>query len=127
MLGAIGNKLKETLGSDLYTGLMGMFLFLHFYYGVGVHGWSKAGLGLAAVVVATLVLSITGIKFGNGFRSAVALTTAALAIDFFYRGQVGQPATSLVFEYLWNGPVTVNFASFGFSSVWLFSQLDPRG
>lgn len=125
MLETFGAKFKEALGGDLYPGLMGLFLFLHFYYGVPVHGWEKVGVGLAAVLAGTFILSLIAYKLGNGFRSAVALITAALALDFFYRGQLGKGAEHLLFEYLWNGPAAVNFASFGLSSVWLFSQLEP--
>ena len=124
MLGTIGAKFKEALGGDLYAGLFGLFLFLHFYYGVPLHGWEKAGIGLAAILAGTFILSVIALKLGNGFRSALALITAALALDFFYRGQLRAGAEHLVFEYLWNGPAAVNFASFGLSSVWLFSQLE---
>lgn len=124
MLGTIGTKFKESLGDDLYPGLMGLFLFLHFYYGVPLHGWKNVGMGLAAVLAGTVVLSLAAFKLGNGFRSALALITAALALDFFYRGQLGKGAEHLAFAYLWNGPAAVNFASFGLASVWLFSQLE---
>lgn len=124
MLEALGTRIKESLGEDIFPGLMGMFLFLHFYYGVPAHGWEKSGLGAAAMLAGTFILSIVAFKIGNGSRSAMALITAALALDFFYRGQLGKGTEHLVFEYLWNGPAAVNFASFGLASVWLFSRLD---
>jgi len=125
MLEAFGAKFKETLGGNLYPGLMGMFLFLHFYYGVPMHGWEKVGVGIVAVLACTLILSLIAFKLGNGFRSASALISAALALDFFYRGQLGKGTEHLLFEYLWNGPAAINFASFGLSSVWLLSQVEP--
>jgi len=117
-------RIKELLGEDIYPGLMGMFLFLHFYYGVPDLGWEKSGVGAAAIVAGTLILSFVAYFIGNRFRSAMILITAALALDFFYRGQLERGTEHLVFEYLWNGPAAVNFASFGFASVWLSSQLD---
>jgi hypothetical protein len=121
---ALADKLKAALGEDTYPGLMGMFLFLHFYYSVPIHGLQRAGLGLAAVVSGVFFLSFIAFKLGNRIRSAIAFTLAALAVDFFYRGVVGQSATTLVFEYLSNGSAVVNFASFGFASAWMFSQLE---
>ena len=99
MLNSVVTKAQEKLGSDLYTGLIGMFSFLHFYYAVPAHGWLKSGLGFAAVLAGVFFLSLAAFKIGNGFRSALALIAAALAIDFFFRAAVGQAAASFVFEY----------------------------
>ncbi len=125
MLETIAGTFKEKFGTDLNTGLLGMFVFLHFYYGVPTEGWEKSGVGFTAVLGGTFILSLIGYMAGNGFRSTLTLIAAALALDFFYRGQLGRGAEHVVFEYLWNGPAAVNFASFGASSVWFFSQLDP--
>jgi hypothetical protein len=125
MLAALGTKVKESLGSDAYAGLMGMFLFLHFYYAVPVYGWQRALSGIVVAVVSIFFLSFIAFWAGNGLRAAMALIAAALALDFFYRGQVGRGGEQFVFEYLTNGPAVINFASFGLASTWLFSQLDP--
>lgn len=127
MMDSFATSIKESLGSDVFDGLMGMFLFLHFYYGVPVHGWQKVGLGVVAIFVATLALSFMAHQFGKSFLAVFALITAALALDFFYRGKIGVNVEHLVFEYLQNGPATINFASFGFSSAWFFSQIDAKG
>lgn len=126
MLETLGSKLDKALGGDIYPGLMGMFLFLHFYYGVPVHGWQKAGAGIAATILAIISTLVISHKLGNGFRSAAALIAAALALDFFYRGQLGNGAEHLMFEYLWNGPAAINFASFGLASTWLLAQMESK-
>lgn len=99
---------------------MGMFLFLHFYYGVPTHGWAVTGVGLAVIFTAGVALVSISLAAGNGFRAAAALTMTALALDFFFRGQLAQPAT-LVFSFLNNGPAGLNFASFGLIAVVLFA------
>ncbi|HBO9387074.1 TPA: hypothetical protein L5D75_006394 [Pseudomonas aeruginosa] len=120
MLSSIGDSIRTALGGDVLPGLMGMFLFLHFYYGVPTHGWAVTGVGLAVIFTAGVALVSISLAAGNGFRAAAALTMTALALDFFFRGQLAQPAT-LVFSFLNNGPAGLNFASFGLIAVVLFA------
>lgn len=124
MLGIIGKDVNRFLGPDIIPGLAGMFLFLHFYYGVPGYGWVKMAAGAALISALVFVLSFSSAKAGNGFRSASALILAALSLDFFYRGHLDHGASHMVFDWLTTGPAALNFASFAFGSVWMFSQLD---
>lgn len=126
MMSAFGTSIKEALGQDIYVGLLSMFVFLHFYYGVPSAGWTKSILGFCAVLMGTFILSVIGYWLGNGFRSAIALISSALTIDFFFRSPLTVSPWTVEFEYLWNGPAVVSFASFGFAAAWIFSQLTPR-
>lgn len=125
MLKIFGESAKKLAGKHTFSGLIGMFAILHFYYGVPVHGWSETGIGFAAVIAIVFVGSLIAHQASHDFLAIGGFTFAALALDFFYREQVvGQPTASLVFEWLGNGPATVNFSSFGLASIWFFSQID---
>ncbi|HGA2753452.1 TPA: hypothetical protein ACIR1J_002915 [Pseudomonas aeruginosa] len=125
MLSSFTGLIKNSLGADLNGGLMTMFLFLHFYYGLIGHSWEEVGRGAVTVIFGSfiLVLVIVVGGRGQGLKAGLALIMAALCVDHFFRGQLSQPAT-LTFEYFDFGAATLNFASFGFSAVWLFSA-DP--
>lgn len=127
MLSSFTDSIKTSLGTDLNTGLLGMFLFLHFYYGLAAHSWADVGRGAGVTVFTTfLLVTMVAMQGGRGLKATLALIMTALAIDFFSRGQLSQPAT-LAFDYLGNGPAVVNFASFGFAAVWLYSVEPAMG
>jgi hypothetical protein len=67
MLSSIGDSIRTALGGDVLPGLMGMFLFLHFYYGVPTHGWAVTGVGLAVIFTAGVALVSISLAAGNGF------------------------------------------------------------
>lgn len=121
MLGELGKKITEAAGKDIYPGLMGMFMFLHFYYAIPEYGWVQSGKGAAAIIVSTLAISFIAFFIGNGFRVAAGLIATALALDFFYQAQ-NTSVEHLLFNYLLNGPAAINYASFGFVAAWIFSQ-----
>lgn len=121
MLSSFAESIKNSLGADLNGGLLGMFLFLHFYYGLTSHGWEEVGRGAIAVISGTFMLvMLVVVKGGKGLKATLALIMTALAVDYLFRGQLSQP-TTFMFEYPGSGPAVINFASFGFAAVWLFS------
>lgn len=128
MLDVIAEKIKNSFGKDLHAGLMGMFLILHFYYAIPAAGWLQSVAGIAAVIVSVVIASVISFWAGNAVRSVFTLVFLALSLDFFYHGQAVNSGEfkHFLFEYLWNGPAVVNFASFGLATVWMHSQLDPQ-
>lgn len=127
MFSSFTGLIKNSLGVDLNGGLMAMFLFLHFYYGLIGHSWEEVGRGAVTVIFGSLmlVLLIAVGGRGQGLKAGLALIMTALSVDHFFRGQLSQP-TTFTFEYLSFGAAALNFASFGFSAVWLFS-VEPMG
>ncbi|MEE4252113.1 MAG: hypothetical protein V2I38_16110 [Alcanivoracaceae bacterium] len=101
-----------------------MFLFLHFYYGISQNSVLEMLSGLMLIVGLVFALSFISMKAGNGFRSAVALTFGALALDFFYRGNINFGASHVIFDFLSSGPAAINFCSLGLGAMWMVSQLD---